>query len=276
MSDFEDLKGYEGYYKINRSGQLWSCWYRKPLIPQYKEDYLGVTLTKDRVKQKCYIHRLLCIQYIENPNNYPEVDHIDRNRLNNKLSNLRWVNKTMQNNNKSNNIHNLTEEEQEERKEHIKKYHREYAENKRRELGIPIKSKTTDEEQRRRTSEQSREKRLNISEEERQAEKQKRREKYLTNDEAEKQREYINRPEVKERRRLNQLTPEMREYKRLWAAKKSKEGPPKILTDEERKIRNQRVCENAKRRKANMTPEEREAHLQRRREQYLAKKNAEV
>lgn len=37
-----------------------------------------------------YIHRLVAEYFIPNPNNYNEVDHIDRNKLNNHVSNLRW------------------------------------------------------------------------------------------------------------------------------------------------------------------------------------------
>lgn len=37
------------------------------------------------------IHRLLALTYITNPTNLPIVDHIDRNRQNNSLVNLRWV-----------------------------------------------------------------------------------------------------------------------------------------------------------------------------------------
>ena len=37
------------------------------------------------------IHRLLALQFISNPDNKPEVDHIDRYKNNKTLSNLRWV-----------------------------------------------------------------------------------------------------------------------------------------------------------------------------------------
>ena len=44
------------------------------------------------VKQVPYsVHKLVAETYISNPNNYTEVDHIDRNKQNNKVSNLRWV-----------------------------------------------------------------------------------------------------------------------------------------------------------------------------------------
>ena len=38
-----------------------------------------------------YVHRLLAITYIENPENKKEIDHIDGNPSNNSLDNLRWA-----------------------------------------------------------------------------------------------------------------------------------------------------------------------------------------
>ena len=42
-------------------------------------------------KQKKYIHRLVGELYLDNPDNKPQINHIDGDKLNNHVSNLEWV-----------------------------------------------------------------------------------------------------------------------------------------------------------------------------------------
>lgn len=46
------------------------------------------------------LHQILAMAFIDNPNNFPTVDHIDRNKTNNALDNLRWASIKIQNQNK--------------------------------------------------------------------------------------------------------------------------------------------------------------------------------
>jgi hypothetical protein len=93
MEDFVDLIGYEGLYKINRGGDIWSCKTKKLLKYNLSDRYYTVRLYKNKIQNSCLLHRLLAIQFIpnDNPINKNKVDHIDRDKLNNSLENLRWV-----------------------------------------------------------------------------------------------------------------------------------------------------------------------------------------
>lgn len=57
-----------------------------------------------KIRNRSYkVHRLICEAFHENPNGYPEVDHIDRNRRNNRPENLRWASRQDNNRNTSSN-----------------------------------------------------------------------------------------------------------------------------------------------------------------------------
>lgn len=60
----------------------------KPSLNAY--NYYRIGLNKNNKSQSFLIHRLVAIHYIPNPNNYTEVDHIDIDKKNNHVSNLRW------------------------------------------------------------------------------------------------------------------------------------------------------------------------------------------
>jgi len=63
-------------------------------VLKYKDNgkgYLTVSLSKNNVVQTTYIHRLVAEAFIPNPDDKKCVDHIDRNKQNNVISNLRWA-----------------------------------------------------------------------------------------------------------------------------------------------------------------------------------------
>ena len=94
MDEFEYIKEYDGIYKINRNGDILCCRYDEEKLIKSHFDKDGYKICCINTKPK-KIHRLLAIQFI--PNDDPtktEIDHIDRNRSNNSLDNLRWVNRS--------------------------------------------------------------------------------------------------------------------------------------------------------------------------------------
>ena len=94
MDELFDLVEYEGLYKITKGGDLFSC--KKNIMMRFQVDKYGynvIEIWKNKQAKKISRHRLLALQFIPNddPVNKIQVDHIDRNKNNNSLDNLRWV-----------------------------------------------------------------------------------------------------------------------------------------------------------------------------------------
>ena len=74
-------------YEITREGQIINKTNGHILKPQPNaKGYLRVSISKKLV----FVHRLVAEKYVPNPNNLPQVNHIDGNKLNNNIDNLEW------------------------------------------------------------------------------------------------------------------------------------------------------------------------------------------
>ena len=79
-------------YMISNHGRIYSLKrkiYLKPALNNH--GYYYVNLNKKSIK----VHRLMAENFIPNPLNLEMVDHIDRDKKNNQLNNLRWVTPSM-------------------------------------------------------------------------------------------------------------------------------------------------------------------------------------
>lgn len=88
FKDFPYVCSEEGkIYRLKKDGTI----KQNPLKPCISHGYQFVNLYKDGKQYGFNVHTIVATCFIENPNNYTEVDHINRNRLDNSLTNLRWV-----------------------------------------------------------------------------------------------------------------------------------------------------------------------------------------
>ena len=108
MEIWKDIAGYEGLYQVSNLGRVkslkkgrWGTGKERILKPAKDGNgYLFVKLCKDGNSKMYHIHRLVADAFIPNPDNLPTVDHINRDRTDNRVENLRWASMKMQAENK--------------------------------------------------------------------------------------------------------------------------------------------------------------------------------
>jgi hypothetical protein len=100
MEDIEVWKEINNFdnYEVSTFGKVRNKKTGRILKAANNGGYYSVNLSKIKSNYK-QVHRLVALAFIENPENKSDVNHKDKNKLNNHLSNLEW------NTSKENNIH---------------------------------------------------------------------------------------------------------------------------------------------------------------------------
>lgn len=110
MENFKEIKDFETRYLIGDNGTVISLPKEHPsgfngrgitrrekrvlTSTPDKNGYSTVCISKDKKVYSKKIHRLIAEMFIPNPENKPEVNHIDGNKANNNISNLEWCTKS--------------------------------------------------------------------------------------------------------------------------------------------------------------------------------------
>jgi hypothetical protein len=101
------VEGYEGLYEVSTQGRIRSSdrvssfgkqkklWKGQILTPRVSaHGYLRCHLAKDGKIREFYIHRLVAMTFLKNPENKLEINHLDEVKTNNSIDNLAWATRT--------------------------------------------------------------------------------------------------------------------------------------------------------------------------------------
>lgn len=111
---WKDIKGYEGLYQVSSTGKVKSfdriieqigkgglpfkrIYKGKTLGTKYSNGYFMVTLVKDRKSTPISIHRLVCLSFLPNAESFPQVNHKNGIKTDNRIENLEWCTPTFNN-----------------------------------------------------------------------------------------------------------------------------------------------------------------------------------
>ena len=98
---WKDIPEYEGLYQVSNLGNVKRIGSFRGVNKKYLNNYyltpkdngkgyLRIKLTKNNKSKRHMLHRLISQAFIENPNNYKVINHINNNKKDNRIENLEW------------------------------------------------------------------------------------------------------------------------------------------------------------------------------------------
>lgn len=141
-----DVQGYENKYAVLVNGEIYSYpkyRHKGKLLKQHqrKDGYMEIGLSLNKKRNTFLVHRLIAKAYIPNPENKPEINHIDGNKQNNNVQNLEWVTSS------ENQIHAIKNGMQKFTKKHSEVARKTCRQNGKNNKGKIFKSRKTTKEQ---------------------------------------------------------------------------------------------------------------------------------